>query len=45
MIPADVHQSPRVVAHKNANGLSTTMGASFRKLLSDVLLYPKNMSM
>jgi len=40
-----VYQSPVVVAHKNANGLATTMGASFRRLLAGVLPYPKNMKM
>lgn len=45
MIPANVFQSPVVVAHKNANGLSTTMGGSFRKLLADVILYPKSVKM
>ncbi len=45
IIPANVYQSPVVVAHKNANGLSTTMGASFRKLLADVIPYPKSMQM
>ena len=45
MIPAHVYQSPAVVAHKNANGLSTTMGGSFRKLLADVIPYPKSMQM
>ncbi|KAA9041479.1 hypothetical protein FW778_05490 [Ginsengibacter hankyongi] len=44
-IPANVYQSPAVIAHKNANGLSTTMGASFRRLLDGVLPYPKNMEM
>jgi len=44
-IPANVYQSPVVVAHKNANGLSTTMGASFRKLLDDVIACPKSMGM
>jgi hypothetical protein len=44
-IPANVYQSPVVVAHKNANGLSTTMGASFRKLLAGIIPYPKSMQM
>ena len=44
-IPAMVYQSPVVVAQQNAVGLSTTMGASFRKLLANVLPYPKNMKM
>lgn len=44
-IPANVYQSPTVVAHKNANGLSTTIGASFRKLLASVIPYPKSMQM
>ena len=44
-IPANVYQSPVVVAHKNANGLATTMGGSFRRLLADVLPYPKSMRM
>ena len=44
-IPANVYQSPVVVAHKNANGLSTTMGASFRRLLADVVPYAKSMRM
>jgi hypothetical protein len=45
MIPSEVYQSPVVVAHKNANGLSTTMGGSFRKLLAHVIPYPKSMQM
>lgn len=44
-IPAAVYQSPVVVAQKNANGLSTTMGASARKLLADIIPYPKSMQM
>ena len=44
-IPAAVYQSPAVVAHKNANGLATTMGGSFRKLLAEVIPYPKDMQM
>jgi len=45
IIPATVYQSPVVIAHRNANGLSTTMGASFRKLLANVTPYPKKMKM
>ena len=45
MIPANVFQSPVVVAHKNANGLSTTLGGSFRKLLANVIPYPKSVKM
>src|SRR5665213_208588 len=45
IIPARVYQSPAVVTHKNANGLSTTMGGSFRRLLADVIPFPKNMHM
>jgi hypothetical protein len=44
-IPAIVYQSPVVIAHKNANGLSTTTGASFRKLFAEVVPCPKNMKM
>jgi hypothetical protein len=40
-----VYQSPEVIAHKIANGLSTAMGASFRRLLGGLLPYPKNMEM
>src|SRR5665647_297479 len=44
-IPEEVYQSPLVVAHKNANGLSTVMGGSFRKLLTEVIPYPQNRQM
>ena len=44
-IPVNVYQSPAVVAHKTANGLSTTLGASFRKLLAGVIPYSKSMQM
>ncbi|HSN10098.1 MAG TPA: hypothetical protein VLS85_13755 [Hanamia sp.] len=44
-IPSEVYQSPVVVAHKNANGLSTVMGGSLRKLLAEVIPYPKNVQM
>ena len=44
-IPANVYQSPVVVAQKQANGLSTSMGGSFRRLLGGALPYPKNMDM
>ncbi len=45
MIPTKVYQSEVVIAHKNANGLSTTMGGSFRRLLADIIPYPKNRQM
>ena len=45
MIPANVFQSPVVIAHKNTIGLSTTMGGSFRKMLADVIPYPKSVKM
>lgn len=45
MIPADVYQSPAVVAHKNANGLATTMGGAFRRSLANVIPYPQSMQM
>jgi hypothetical protein len=44
-IPSEVYQSPVVVAHKNTNGLSTVMGGSLRKLLAEVIPYPKNVQM
>jgi len=35
----------RHIAHGNANGLSTAMGGAFRKLLADVIPFPKSRQM
>jgi hypothetical protein len=45
VIPAEVYQSPALTVHKNANGLSTIMGGSFRRLLAAIIPYPKSMQM
>lgn len=44
-IPKIVYQSPVVVAHKTANALATILGGALRKLLTNVIPYPKNMQM
>ena len=44
-IPAEIRQSPLLVAHKNSNGLSTVMGSSLRKLLAGIIPYPQDRQM